>query len=149
MGKAARAIIIEDGNLLLMLRNKEGMQYYTLVGGQAKQDEDLKMALAREVKEETGLEITSARLVFTEKHASPYNEQYIYLCTVAPHSEAAIQETSEEGLLNKIGINTHAPVWAHPRAFAGVQFRTPQLHQAILDALQNGFPGSPVELTSR
>jgi len=149
MGKAARAIIIENGNLLLMLRDKEGQQYYTLVGGQTQEGEDLKVALAREVKEETGLDITSARLVFTEKHALPYNEQYIYLCTVAPHSEVVIQDTSEEGLMNRLGINTHTPLWAHPRAFAGIQFRTPQLHQAILDALQNGFPGSPIELANK
>ena len=149
MRKAARAIIIEDGNLLLMLRNKEGQQYYTLVGGQAKEGEDLKDALAREVKEETGLDITSARLVFTEKHAAPHNEQYIYLCTIAPHTGTAIQETSEEAFMNMIGINIHTPIWAHPRSFAGIPFRTPQLQQAIVDGLQNGFPGNPVELAKQ
>jgi ADP-ribose pyrophosphatase YjhB (NUDIX family) len=148
MGKAARAIIIENDQLLLMLRDKEGQQYYTLVGGQTQDGESLETALAREVKEETGLEITSARLVFIEKHAGPYNEQYIYICAVAPHDGVSIQDSSEEGFLNRIGINVHIPVWTHPQAFNGLQFRTPQLHRAILDGLRNGFPAQPVELTN-
>lgn len=146
MGKAARAIIIENDQLLLMLRDKEGQQYCTLVGGQVQGDESLEEALVREVKEETGLQITGARLIFIEKHAAPYNEQYIYLCTVAPHNGVSIQEASEESLLNRIGINTHTPVWVHRNAFGGIQFRTLQLHQAIMDGLKNGFPRQTVEL---
>ena len=146
MGKAARAIIIEDGKILVMHRNKYGSQYFTLVGGQAKNDETIEQALVREVKEETGLDIVEYRHVFTEKHPEPYNEQYIFLCKVAPHGDVLIQESSEEGWLNKMDANVHKPMWANVNSFHTLQFRTPQLYSAIIEGLKKGFPTEPKQL---
>lgn len=143
MRKAARAIIIENGTILLMRRDKEGSQYFTLVGGKINDDESAEAALQRELKEETGMSVTSARLVYIELHPEPYNEQYIYLCTVAPHDSIAIQPASEEELLNRLGFNTHTPVWASLSSFPHVPFRTPHLHDAIITALKKGFPLAP------
>jgi 8-oxo-dGTP diphosphatase len=140
MGKAARAIIIEDDKMLVMHRNKYGSEYFTLVGGRANENETMEQALAREIREETGLTITKYRLVFYEVHPEPYNQQYVYLCEVAPHGEVAIQDYSEEGFMNKLDANMHHPVWVSTRNFHNLHFRTPQLHSAILKALKNGFP---------
>ncbi len=144
MGKAARAIIIEDGKLLVMHRNKQGSQYFTLVGGRVNGNESLEQTLVRELKEETGLDVTSSRPVYIERHAEPYNEQYIYLCEVAPHDQVAIQEYSEEGQMNRININTHSPQWVGFSAFSNLPFRTPQLQQEIIKALKKGFPEEPI-----
>jgi 8-oxo-dGTP diphosphatase len=146
MGKAARAIVIEGTKLLVMHRNKHGSEYFTLVGGRVAEGETLEQALMREMHEETGLTITGARLVFIEEHAAPYNEQYIYLCSVAPHTNVAIQEASEEGFMNRVSINTHTPLWVEARAFDRLQFRTPQLQRAIFMALQRGFPAEPIKI---
>ncbi len=146
MAKAARAIIIENGKMLVMHRNKRGSQYYTLVGGRVKDDETIEKGLAREIKEETGLDITAAQLVFTEQHEAPYNDQYIFLCKVAPHDSIAIQDASEEAFLNKIDINIHTPLWVEAKAFSRLPFRTPQLQGAINLALANEFPEEPVKL---
>jgi ADP-ribose pyrophosphatase YjhB (NUDIX family) len=140
MGKAARAIIIEKNKLLVMYRNKQGSQYYTLVGGRANEQETVEDALVREVKEETGLDITHARLVYVEYHKEPYNEQYIYLCEVAPHNDVSIQDSSEEAFMNRINVNVHKPQWTDKKAFASLSFRTPQLQTAIVKALKKGFP---------
>ena len=146
MYQAARAIIIENGRVLVMFRDKHGSQYYTLVGGLSVPGETLEQTLSREVREETGLQITEARLVFIEEHPEPYNQQYIYLCQVAPHQEVAIQDASEEAFMNRIKANVHEPVWADQATFARLAFRTPQLQLAIADGLKNGFPPSPVKL---
>ena len=146
MGKAARALIFENGKLLVMHRNKHGDEYFTLVGGRANDDESLEDALKREVMEETGLEVLRCRLVFIEEHPAPYNEQYIYYCVIAPHGEVAIQETSEEGYMNKLDINTHTPLWADLSGFSKLAFRTPQLQSAIVEALKTGFPEEPRKL---
>jgi len=146
MRKAARAIIIKDNKILVMHRNKYGSEYFTLVGGRVSRDETLEQALAREVKEETGLDITSSQLVFVEKHRAPYNEQYIYLCQVAPHESIAIQDSSEEGFMNRINMNLHKPVWAQLNSFSKLSFRTPQLQNAITQAIKKGFPSQPIHI---
>jgi ADP-ribose pyrophosphatase YjhB (NUDIX family) len=146
MGKAVRAIIIENDRALVMHRNKYGSEYFTLVGGLAGEGETLEQALVREVREETGLTVISGRLVYFEEHPSPYNEQYIFLCEVAPHGTVAIQEYSEEGAMNKYDMNVHKPHWVSFRAFGNLHFRTPQLQEAIIRALKKGFPKEPVKL---
>jgi len=146
MAKAARAIIIEDGKLLVMFRNKEGSKYYTLVGGRVGDDESLEKAVTREVKEETGLDVTNGRLVYIEEHAAPYNEQYIYVCEIAPHAGINLQEYSEEAMLNRLNTNIHEPQWVQKEAFGRLPFRTPQLQEAIVKALKKGFPKEPVKL---
>ncbi len=146
MSNAARAIIIENDQLLVMHRNKYGSEYFTLVGGRVNDNETIEQALIREVKEETGLDVTAHRLVFFEAHPAPYNQQYIYLCEVAPYNSVAIQSYSEEGLMNRLNANTHKPVWVYKDAFHTLQFRTPQLQTAILQALKSGFPTEPKEI---
>jgi len=146
MGKAARAIIIEDDKLLVMKRIKQGIEYYTLVGGKLNGGETPEQAVVREVKEETGLDITSARLVFTETHREPYNDQSIFLCEVAPHGAVAVQEHSEEGLMNRIDINVHSPEWVRASFFPRLAFNTMKLQTAISDSLKNGFPKEPTAL---
>jgi 8-oxo-dGTP pyrophosphatase MutT (NUDIX family) len=146
MSKAARAIIIEGDKILVMHRNKHGSEYFTLVGGRVMENETIEQALVREIKEETGLTITDARPVFIEEHAEPYNEQYVFLCEVAPHADVAIQDTSEEGFMNRMGINTHSPAWAEVASFTKLPFRTPQLQAAIDHAIKKGFPASPIKL---
>lgn len=146
MANAARAIIIENGKVLVMFRNKSGSQYFTLVGGRVNDGESVEQGLVREVKEETGLDVTSHRLVFFEDHPEPYNKQYIFLCEIGPHADIDIQEASEEALLNRLGANIHKPVWAEAKALDKLAFRTPQLQQAIIHGLKKGFPSQPVKL---
>ncbi|HYH74957.1 MAG TPA: NUDIX hydrolase [Candidatus Saccharimonadales bacterium] len=146
MRKAVRAIVIENNNLLVMHRSKNGIQYFTLVGGRINDHETPEQALVREVQEETELTVTSMRMVYIEEHPAPYNEQYIYLCEVAPHAGVAISEASEEAMLNKLQSNLHEPQWVSVKAFPQIAFRTPLLQNAIALALKKGFPTEPVIL---
>lgn len=146
MKEAARAIIIESDKILVMFRSNEGSQYFTLIGGKVDEEESPEQALVREVREETGLQVTSAQHVFTENHPEPYNKQYIYLCQVAPHGDIAIQNMAEEALLNKLSINIHEPMWASLDSFPSLAFRTPQLQTAIIEGIQVGFPPVAREL---
>jgi ADP-ribose pyrophosphatase YjhB (NUDIX family) len=146
MSKAARAIIIENNKVLVMYRNKYGSEYFTLVGGRVNDDESIEQGLEREIFEETGLSIIRSQLVYTEEHPAPYNEQYIYLCEVAPHGEISVQDYSEEALLNKLDANIHTPMWVDMNHFGRLAFRTPQLQEAITKAFKQGFPVEPIKL---
>lgn len=129
-----------------MKRIKQGVEYYTLVGGRINDGETPEQAVKREVFEETGLQVTTAKLVFTEKHEAPYNDQMIFLCEVAPHGLLAIQPHSEEHLLNKIDINIHEPQWVMLKHFARLPFNTMKLQKAIAESLQKNFPNKPLAL---
>lgn len=132
--------------ILVMHRNKQGSQYYTLVGGRVNENETLEQGLVREVKEETGLDVTRYNAVFWEEHPEPYNQQYIYLCEVAPHGEVALDIYSEERALNTAQTNLHQPMWVPVKSFKNLPFRTPQLQEAIIKAMKKGFPKEPVKL---
>ncbi len=148
MSQAVRAIIIgQDRKVLVMRRDKQSGDYYTLVGGRVNEGETQEQALVREVKEETGLDITKSRLVFVEEHPAPYNEQYIFLCESSPTDAiTALEEGSEEAELNKYGFDTHEPLWVDVNSFSMLPFRTPQLQKAISEGLSKGFPDQPVKI---
>lgn len=142
MADAARAIIIENDQMLVMHRSKENQQYFTLVGGRKNEGESIEECLVREILEETGLQITNHKQVYYEPHTAPYNNQYIFICTVAPHGETVLQEYSEEAILNNnvYKNNKHTPMWVPLKSFKSLAFRTPQLHEEIIKALKKGFP---------
>lgn len=146
MNIAARAIVVKDDKILVMYRNKYGSQYYTLVGGRADKNETPEQAVVREVKEETGLDIVASQLVFIEKHRGFYSDQYIFLCHVQNDPAIAVQENSEEGLLNKLQTNIHRPEWAEIKSFSKLPFRTIQLQKAIATAFKEGFPTEPLTI---
>ena len=61
---AVGAIVIRDGKLLMVQRgNDPGRGLWSLPGGRVEHGEYLRDALVREVKEETGLDITPQALV--------------------------------------------------------------------------------------
>ncbi len=149
MNKSARAIVIENNRILIMRRLKAGNQYYTLVGGGVKEGETLEQGVVREVKEETGLDVTSSQLVYVELHPEPYAEQYIFLCTVGPHgNDIALSDDSEEKKLadHSMQGNVHTPLWVDINSFKHLAFRTPQLQEAISIAFKKGFPKTPIKL---
>jgi 8-oxo-dGTP diphosphatase len=59
----ATAIIIRDGKVLLIHRQKPGKDFYVLPGGGVDLEESFEEACIREVKEETGLDVLAIHLV--------------------------------------------------------------------------------------
>src|SRR5690348_11455988 len=97
MRKAVRGIVFKDNSLLVMKRNKFGHEYYTLPGGGIGMGETAEHTLAREMAEETGVQLGDARLVFIENAGEPYGTQYIYLIDYVggePHLAADAPEAS-------------------------------------------------------
>lgn len=140
-----RVIVFQDGKLLVMKRNKFGSEYYTLVGGGVKLNETLENALWRELHEETGIEVGSARLVFVEDDGGFYGTQYVYLCDYKG-GQPALREDSDEAQISAMGQNTYETMWLPLEQLKSVSFRSTSVAEAILDGIQNGFPQEPRQL---
>ena len=141
-----RVIVFKDNNLLVMKRNKFGTQYYTLIGGAIGIGEPPEHALAREVAEETMLQLGKTRLVFVEDAGEPYGVQFVYLADYAG-GEPALSPNSDEASINQLGKNLYEPMWLPISELAAVSFISPKVQQALLDTLKNGFPDKPVDIS--
>jgi 8-oxo-dGTP diphosphatase len=139
MKLAVRAIVIHDNQLLVIHRNKFGHQYYTLPGGGVRGGEAKGAALLRELAEETSVQITGPRLVFTEDPGAPYGTQYIYLCDYQS-GEPVLHPASEEAKINALGQNIYTPQWLPLNKLAEVPFLSVRLRNAIGEAIRTGFP---------
>lgn len=146
MRKASRAIIIKDGQLLVTKRNKFGSVYYILVGGGLNIGETAEQALYRELREESGVEVTNPRLVYLENAGEPYGLQHIYLCDYVS-GEPALHPDSDEAKITAMGQNLYEPMWLPLERLPDVEFRSQRLQRAIMDGIKNGFPEKPVDIT--
>jgi 8-oxo-dGTP pyrophosphatase MutT (NUDIX family) len=145
MRSAVRAIIISDGNLVVMHRNKFGDQYYTLVGGGVGIGESQEQALVREVDEETGLKISKYKLVFIEEPGPPYGNQYIYLCEY-PGGDVGLTENSIEAQISKAGQNTYKVEWMPIKNLPEVPFLSEALKRYIIHCVNDGFPEEAINI---
>jgi ADP-ribose pyrophosphatase YjhB (NUDIX family) len=147
MRKAVRAIVLREGNLLVMHRNKFGKEYDTLPGGNIELGETQEQALLRELSEETSVQVTPKRLVFIEQAGDPYGTQYVFLCDYVS-GEPQLSPTSEEAYINKLGQNLYEPKWVAVSDLPELPFLSEKLKQAILQAISTEFPAEPLEFAS-
>jgi len=71
----AAVIIFDDHKILLIYRFKNGREYYVLPGGGIEKNETSEEAALREIKEETGLDVTLAQKLWEFKNYG-YLEHY-------------------------------------------------------------------------
>lgn len=76
--RSCRAIVIRDGKLMTMYREKEDRVYYTFPGGGIEGDEEKKTCVKRECIEEFGIEVEPIREVYTYENETTI--QYFFLC---------------------------------------------------------------------
>jgi 8-oxo-dGTP diphosphatase len=145
MRQAVRAIVVKDGKLLVMRRNKFGLQYCALPGGAMEIGEEQLQTLHRELTEETSIQMTNPRLVIIEDAGDMYGMQYIYLCDYAS-GEPALTPDSEEAKINALGSNLYEPQWLPLQDLPQANLLPKELKQTVIDGLAKGFPATPLQL---
>lgn len=148
MRSAARAIIIRDNQMLVMKRHKMGKDYYTLLGGSVERFETPEQAAIRETLEESTVQIGNPRLVFIEDAGDPFGTQHVYLCDYIS-GEPVLPPDSEEAFWSTPGKNTYEPMWLNVEELSKVPFVSKLLRDAILMALQHGWPNQPYRFSSK
>ncbi len=107
---SVEAVIIIDDALLFLKRNNQPAQgEWWFPGGRVRKGESLKQALFREVREETGLEVTSYKLigvysrVFPERH----DITIAYLCDCKGGKISLNSEHSKYALFRENPVGLH------------------------------------------
>ncbi len=147
MRRAARTIVINNANLLVMHRNKFGTEYDTLPGGEINIGEEPIDAAVRETKEETCIEIANPRLVFLEHAGDIFGDQYVFLCEYVS-GEPVLDAKSTEFSINEMGNNLYQPRWLPLKSLDTTKFVSEKLKSAILDCISSGWPEKAIEITS-
>jgi ADP-ribose pyrophosphatase YjhB (NUDIX family) len=102
-------IVIDQALLFLRRKNHPAKGQWWFPGGRIHKDESLEEALNREIKEETGLEMSSCKLinvysrVFPERH----DITIAYLCKCREGKITLNNEHSEHKLFRNIPIDLH------------------------------------------
>jgi 8-oxo-dGTP diphosphatase len=144
MRKSVRAVIVNDGRMLLMKRSRDGHKFYTLVGGGIDEGETPEQALLREVREESSIEVRDPKLIAT-LNDSQFGEQLIYLCDYMGGTPALTAD-SGEATQNEQGTNLYEPLWIALGDLAEITLLPHELKFALLKCLDEGFPEQPIEL---
>lgn len=122
----ARAVVYDpDRQALLLVRNRSDAYWYIPGGGWEAERENILECAVREVKEETGLEVSAGRLLYMQEfHASPERVIFepFFLATVNGSSvlDAAHIDTDPEGSVGEARWFTRRElegVEVYPQAF--------------------------------
>lgn len=142
---AARAIIIHNGNLLVIKRIKNGRKYMVTPGGRIESGEKPEQALLRELAEETMVEVANPKLVFVEEpNDNKWGTQYIFLCRYLS-GEPQLHPDSEELVIQAQGGGSYDPVWFVIKSLPDPEyvFLSERLGEEIVKAAAKGFPSKP------
>lgn len=120
---ASRALIVWEDKVLMVWHNDHGQAWFT-PGGRIKPGEPMQEALAREIEEETGLEVEIGDMVaffdtFTPREVS-HKFEFIFIARpkVAPSwTERACCDADPTGAVDKMRWFTEAELANEPRVF--------------------------------
>lgn len=97
---SAKAIIQKDSKILLVKQTRPGRYYWDLPGGKLEYGERLEETVKREVKEETGLEVSVGRLAGVWQFYSPTNKHQLicptYYCETSSYEVDIMHNVPEE-----------------------------------------------------
>jgi 8-oxo-dGTP diphosphatase len=140
----ARGIVVYDGRLLLMERWRPGFHYFSIPGGGIEPGETPEQTVAREIPEETSVQVKVKRRVL-EMHDGGFSHK-IYLCEYVSGEPHLPPNAPEASLGPK---NRFRPGWVPVDRLPDLPFIYWQpIQQSLVEGLSNGFD-SPPKIVSR
>jgi 8-oxo-dGTP diphosphatase len=102
-------IVLKDDQVLLMFRRNKGKEYFTFPGGGIESGETREQALKRELLEETSVEVSNHKLLYSVDWDST-SHQYFYLCDHLK-GEPALGDFIEKEVMEKDKSQYYEPCW--------------------------------------
>ncbi|HRF50701.1 MAG TPA: NUDIX domain-containing protein [Anaerolineales bacterium] len=127
---SARAILIHQGEVLLVRRQRLGDEYYVLPGGGIEADETPYDACRREVREETGRDVLGLRSVTTSRAM----EQSTRIFWAMVESQEVRLGEIEAGRSSE--ENRYELVWVAAETVAELELRPAELKELVSKVAQ-------------
>lgn len=70
-------VVVSDNRVLLVKHRKGDREYWLLPGGGLEENETVEACAVREIREETGLNISLGKLIFTSESINPNGKKHI------------------------------------------------------------------------
>jgi len=136
MSYRAAVVLIENGQIALIERHRQGLHYFTFPGGHVDPGETPEQAAVRETAEELGLQVVVKRLLAEIWwHGKP---QYYYLVKAdGGNFGTGIGEELAQPLPDK---GTYQPVWTPLRDLLDLPVLPRSMAQIVVEAQSAGWP---------
>jgi 8-oxo-dGTP diphosphatase len=134
---SAKGIVIHDGAILVLYRNKRGEEYHTFPGGHIEAGETNEEAAIREVSEETSVTVVPQKLLYRVAYGNE-SEQLYYFCEYI-RGEPKLRDDSEEKVATDQGYSIYKPFWLPLSELPNVVLYPTEVRDALLQGLKTGF----------
>jgi ADP-ribose pyrophosphatase YjhB (NUDIX family) len=107
---SSRGIVVKDGKILLMYREKAGEKYFSIPGGRIEQGESLEQTVVRELLEETSINVQVIKFLGVFEHVDEAKQQNLFLCKYIS-GEPKLGDAVEMANMKSDPTNYYKPQW--------------------------------------
>lgn len=132
-------VVPREGNILLVCHRKEAKRYWLLPGGGLQWGEELACCGAREVKEETGLDVSVGRLLFILETIDPAGSRHILHFIFEGTYQGGKLRCPTEEIIETVE-------WSPIASLDNVKLYPP-IGTKLRNGLENGFPFHPTHVS--
>lgn len=136
MGKtSSRGLVIKDGKILLMYREKNGKQYFSVPGGKLEEGETPEQTVVRELLEETCLNVKPIKFLGKFEHIDKEYEHNLFLCEYVS-GEVKLGDSVEMEIMHDNPTNYFRPEWVEINRVLNLNIKPESMSDFIKDYLK-------------